>query len=265
MFEQFFGLTSSPFSKSISSREMFCSASFQELQKRLDYMKTYRGLMVIYGESGVGKTSAVRYFLNSLDNQLFFPVYLPLSTVTSTDFYRQLNHSLKGNPVVFKSRIYESIQSQIMDFALNKGIIPVIVFDEAHYLPDENIKELQLITNFKLDSMDPALFILSGHDLLHDKLLRSQIHSFYQRISMKYRLEPLTRDETREYILHHLKICHCEEQIFTDSAFDSIFKLSKGTMRVIGNITTKAFVLASLERKRKINSEDIARAYQEAG
>jgi type II secretory pathway predicted ATPase ExeA len=242
---------------------MFQSGSFQELQKRLDYMKSCRGIMVIYGESGSGKTSAIRYFFNSLDSNLFFPIYLPLSTITSTDFYRQLNHSLKGNSSIFKSRIFDSIQTQILDFTTNKGIIPVIVFDEAHYFPDEIIKELQLVSNFKCDSMDPALFIIAGHDSLQDKLLKSQAHSFYQRISMKYRLESLTRNETKDYILHHLKLCHCEEQIFNESAFESIFKFSKGTMRLIGNIVTKVLLLAALEKKRKINSEDISRAYQE--
>jgi type II secretory pathway predicted ATPase ExeA len=263
MYEQFFGLTSVPFSKSITSRDMFKSASFLELQKRFDYMKNSRGIMVVYGESGSGKSSAIRYFFDSLDKSLFFPIYLPLSTITSTDFYRQLNHSLKGGPSIFKSRIFDSIQAQILDFAANKGIIPVIVFDEAHFFPDDIIKELQLVSNFKCDSVDPALFILAGHDSLQDKLLKSQAHSFYQRISMKYRLEALTKDETQQYILHHLKLCHCDEQIFSDGAIESIYKFSKGTMRIIGNIVTKVLLLAALEKKRKINSEDISRAYQE--
>lgn len=263
MYEAFFGLTQTPFPKSLPAQQLFQSPAFQELQKRFDYIKSYRGIMMLTGDSGVGKTSAVRYLLNSLDPQLFYPVYLPLSTVSVGDFYRQLNAALKGNPGYHKSVVFKSIQEQVLDMAFNRNILPVIIFDEAHLLKDANIQELQIITNFRCDSIDPAVIVLVGHEDLMGKLSRPIHNSFYQRVSMRYKLAPLTRDETRLYILHHLKICGCEEPLFSDSAFEQIHKISRGCLRMIGSVSTRALILAFMNKKRKIESDDVLTVSQE--
>jgi len=263
MFEQFFGFKNTPFSKSILPSDMFIFASFKELHNRFDYIKNYRGIMILTGESGTGKTSAVRFFIHSLPSQSFFPIYLPLSTVGVVDFYRQLNIALKGEYKFFKSDAFDSIQKQILDYTLNKNIIPVIIFDEAHLLKEQNIKELQIIANFKYDTVDPAIFILVGQNVLQDRLLSVNLNSFYQRISLKYTLCGLTREETKLYILHQFKINNCEEEILTEPAFESVHKLSHGCIRIIGSIVNKALILAFLERRRKITEEDIIKVSQE--
>jgi len=262
MFEAFFGLTGHPFDKSIAPVNMFHSQSFKELDKRFDYMLDYRGIMVLTGESGTGKTCALRHLTHRL-SQHFKSVYLPLSTLKPSDFYRYLNNSLQGERAFFKSDVFKSIQTKILDFALNQKTIPVIIFDEAHLLREENLLELQLISNIQGDSYDPAIYILCGQKELLGKLAKPSLSSFAQRINLRHHLEALSREETEAYILHQLKTCNSAENIFKAGAFDNIYKLSKGTIRLIASISTKALVLAFLEKRKTIEAEDIVKLSQE--
>lgn len=263
MYQQYFGLTDKPFKKDIKTSDLFLSSSLKELTKRFEYIKEHRGIMVVYGQPGVGKTTSMRYLIDSLDKKAFFPVYIPLATVSVSDFYKQLNSYLKGDKAHFKSHVFKSIQDQIINYAVNKGIIPVIILDEAHLLIDQNIKELQIITNFQCDTIDPAIFILSGQDLLIDRIRKSILNSFYQRIALKYMLSPLTKDETAKYIQHHLKLVKCEQKLLTESAYDAVFKMSGGKGRVAGDLVKMSMRICADEKRQKINEEDIMKAAQE--
>lgn len=263
MFEQFYGFTSQPFSKEISPDDMFHSPVFSELQKRFDYMKNKRGIMLVSGPAGSGKTSAIRHFLNSLDAQSFMPVYIPLATVPVSDFYRQLNAGLNGSKTHSKSLLFKSIQNQILDYSLHKAIIPVIVFDEAHLLKDQNFLELQIISNFQCDTIDPALFILVGQNVLFDKLNKYFLRSFYQRISLKYRLEPLSKSQIQDYILHQFKISGCKAEIFNEPAFEAVYKLSNGNVRIAGELVRNSLILAAEQKKTKITEEEVMTASSE--
>jgi len=263
MYQQFFGLTDEPFKKDIKTSDLFHSSSLKELFKRFEYIKEHRGIMVVSGESGTGKTTALRYLLDSLNPKAFLPLYIALSTVRSSDFYRQLNSYLKGERSHYKSQVYQAIQQQIMDYAVHKSIIPFIVFDEAHLLHDDNIRELQLITNFNYDTIDPAVFILCGQPLLMDKLRKSILNSFYQRISLKYNLGVLGKEEIKKYIQHHLKLVKCEQDILNPAAYDAVYKMSGGKGRVAGDLIKMSMRICADEKRQKITEEDIMTAAPE--
>jgi len=263
MYQQFYGLTDEPFKKEINTSDIFHSTSLKELFKRFDYIKEHRGIMVVYGESGTGKTTALRYLIDSFNPKAFLPVYIPLSTVRTSDFYRQLNNYLKGERAHFKSHIFRAIQKQIIDYAVHKSIIPCIILDEAHLLNDNIFKELQIITNFKCDTIDPAVFILCGQPLLMDKLRKSILNSFYQRISLKYNLEFVSKDEMKKYIQHRLKLVKCEQEILQPAAYEAVYKMSGGKLRVAGDIIKFSMKICAGEKREKITQEDVMTAAQE--
>lgn len=263
MYQQFFGLTDTPFPKDIKTSDLFISESHKELFKRFEYIKEKRGIMVLYAEPGLGKTTSIRYFIDSLDTKAFMPVYIPLATVGVNDFYRQINYGLKGEYAHFKSKLFNVIQEQILDYAEHKGIIPVIILDEAHLLIDKNFIELQIITNFRCDTIDPAIFILSGQPLLMDRLRKSILNSFYQRIAVKYMLDSLQKENTKKYTQHHLKLVQGEGDILTESAYESIYKMGGGKPRLTGELVKMAMRICANEKRHKITDEDIMKAAQE--
>lgn len=104
-----------------------------------------------------------------------------------------------------KSVLFKSIQERILHYSVQLNKIPVIIIDEAHLLKNENFFELQIISNFNMDSLDPALFILVAQNHLNDRLARNFLESFNQRISMKFHISPLKPSEAIMYIEHQIK------------------------------------------------------------
>jgi type II secretory pathway predicted ATPase ExeA len=163
MIESFYNFKKLPFAKNLTPSEIFTTDAAKELHSRLEYMKDRRGILVITGLSGVGKTLQLRAFTDSLSAACYFPVYLPLSTVTVSDFYRQINASLGGERQFRKIDVFASIQQQIKHLVSHEKKVPVIILDECHRLSRDALLELQIIANFQMDSIDPALFILADN------------------------------------------------------------------------------------------------------
>lgn len=263
MYKAYYGLTREPFPKDIEPENMFKSSGFTELTGRLNYMKKQRGLMLITGEPGSGKTTAVRNFVSGLNTDRFFPVYLPLATVAIGDFYKQFNDALKGEQYATKSVLFKSIQERILHYAVQLNKIPVIIIDEAHLLKNDNFFELQIISNFNMDSLDPALFILVAQSHLNDRLARNFLESFNQRINMKFHINSLTPFEVVKLIEHQMKTANASRQIFNDNACKAIHSLSGGIVRKIGKLVDKSLSLGVSLKKDIITEEEVMAASKE--
>ncbi len=263
MLRVFFKLKADPFSKEINSKEVFKSDSFKELAGRLDYLKNNRGLMLVTGEPGTGKTISLRAFVENLNANLYSVVYIPLSTVSVTDFYRQLNLKLTGEFLHRKADLFNSIQNAVRDLVENRKKVPVIIIDEAHLLKPESFYEIQIILNFDLDSTNPLIFILAGQSFLRDKIARPVHLSLNQRFLLKYHLTPMGKQETNDYIAHRLNICGASENVFSDSAIEAIFQNTQGLPRNIDNLSIKAMTIALIRKKNIITEEEIFEAAKE--
>lgn len=268
MYRSYYRLQKSVNHKDIAVGDLFNSTGYKEARARLDYMKDKRGLVLVSGLSGVGKTTLLRSFAESLDPKFFKIDYVPLSTVSVNDFYRQLAYMLTGQTLYKKDILFRTIQQAIMEMAVKRKIIPIIIFDDAHFLKNENFFELQILSNFNFDSLSPALFVLIAQPHLQDRLKRPVFDSFYQRISMQINLQPLSCQETRDFIVQVLKNAAGAggssvgdglsqqtsnastsisrfENLFTPQACQLIFKCSGGIPRLIAKIMEKALIYGS--------------------
>lgn len=263
MINAFFGFKKEPFTKDIDTKEIFLSDAFKELLSRLDYMKNNRGLMCLTGEAGTGKTLAIRTFVESLNTNLYLPLYIPLSTVSVLEFYRQLNQKLTGEFLYRKVDLFHSIQTSVKDYVTNRKKVPVIILDEAHLLKFENLHEIPIILNFDIDSTDPLIFIMVGQQHLRDKVTRPVHLSLSQRFSMRYHIPFLDKKETKAYVEHRLNICGVRENIFSDQAIEAIYQNTTGIPRVIDSIAGKALTLAAMRKKQMITEEEIFSASKE--
>jgi type II secretory pathway predicted ATPase ExeA len=263
MLKTYWHLTGQPFDKTIKPENLFRSQSVKELFSRLDYMKQQRGIMLIAGQPGMGKTTALRAFVSGLSELSHKTFYVPLATVNVLDFYRQLNGHLGGEPSFYKSQLYCSIQERIQDLVTHLKKIPVIIFDEAHLLKNENFTELQILANFNMDATDPALIILAGQPHLIDRLMRPVLKSFYQRITLKYNLSPLKQNEIQPYIEHQLALKGCSKAPFTQNAVNAIYKNTAGVPRLVGTLALNTMTLGMLENVTELTEEHVFQAAQE--
>lgn len=261
--KQFFGFKAEPFCKDIDTNDIFLSNLVQELTSRLEHIKKTRGLMLLTGESGTGKSLALRRFVNSLSQNSYLPVYTPMTTVSALEFYRQVCFALTDETVYHKWRCFQKIQTGIKELVANSKKVPVIILDEAHLLRPETLHEIQILLNFDIDSVDPLVFILSAQSFFRDIVSRPVFTSLNQRFSMKYNLPSMPKDETAQYISHHLKLAGGKKDLFTPQALEAVFANSGGNPRLVGNLCKKALELAAIERKNSITEEEIYSASKE--
>ena len=260
MMNAVFGFKRQPFDKDIKTDRMFETYDMKEANTRLSFILQHRGILLLSGEPGAGKTSVLRRFVFSLNPQTHVHHYTPHATVSQTELYRQLNALFNLQPRNSKAAMFSQIQQAITDLYEHQGKIPVIALDEVHLMENLTIQELILLTNFEMDSKTPFILILVGQPALKEKL-KLRIHEpLTQRIAFKYHMAGLKPEETKPYVVHHLKLAGRKDPLFEESAFDVLHQLGQGLPRKIGNLCNAAMMLAMVKGASSINADLVLEA-----
>jgi len=160
MFKSFYSLSKNPFLKEIETKDLFLSDNFKEVKARLDYLKKTRGIGVLVGEPGSGKTTSLRFFADSLNSSLFKVIYFPLSTGTVMDFYKGLASGLGEQPASRKVELFQQIQHAVSTLYHDQKITPVFILDEMQLAVNKFLNDLSILFNFSMDSENPFILIL---------------------------------------------------------------------------------------------------------
>lgn len=258
-----FGLESNPFTK--NAKEILIETEdYKELVYRLNYLLNNKGFGLITGESGRGKTTIIRNWSKSLSESLYKVIYISLSTVTVNEFYSQLAQQLKIERVYKKVENFNLIQQSIIRLSLEKKITPVFVFDEANYMCSGIMNDLKMIFNFEMDSKDRAVVLLVGSPLLINTLKLNSHESLRQRITMNYHLNAFSKSNAKQYIQEKLKKAGSSQDIFEESAIESITNAANGTPRIINKICDQCLFIANSKNLSLINNDIAMAAYSEA-
>jgi type II secretory pathway predicted ATPase ExeA len=250
-----FGLKRFPFDKNIKTQDVLDTDPLKECSARLDYIKRRGGILLLTGDPGVGKTIALRRFVDSLNENLFKSFYTPLSTLSRTDLLYHINRLLGLPPRLSKSAIYNQIQKTILETKEQSGKTILLIIDEAHLLQTGPLEELRLLTNFKMDSYDPFILILSAQSDLRRVMEFAVMEPFNQRIAMRYHMPGLSPEETKGYVTHHLKLAGANEPILNEQALQAVHEVSFGIPRKIGAVTEAALTYAMFDQKRTVSPE----------
>jgi general secretion pathway protein A len=261
----FYSLTTAPFTKESDSRHLFISPALSEGSARLEYLKTARGIGLVTGEAGSGKTSLLRRFAQSLNPSLSKAIYFPLSTLTVMDFYRGLAACLGEEPKFRKVDLFAQIQTAILTLFQNKRITPVLILDEMHMASNAFLNDISLLFNFAMDSENPFVLVLSGLPHLADRLKLVHNQPLMQRIILRYHVQPLGKEDVRLYLEHHLKRAGAGYEIFTPQAVEAIASRSRGLPRIINNLATHSLLYGYAKQLRTIDEETVFAITPEAG
>lgn len=263
MFTQYFGLKFNPFTKEVAVDKLFVSQDLQELESRLKYLQDTRGIGLVAGEPGSGKSTALRKFVSGLNPALFKPCYFSLSTVTVLEFYHALALELGEEPKHKKVAVFHQIQQAINSMYHERRITPVIVLDEIHLASNKVLEDLRLIFNFKMDSQNPFILILAGQPLIRSKLAMNINNPLRQRLTVKHIMQGLKAEELKDYCYTRLKNAGLMEDIFTDAAFEAIYSTTNGLPRVVNSLITNCLLYAFSKKQLQIDEEVVYQAQTE--
>lgn len=242
-----------PFSKNIAIKNMFSWKEFENLKLRLQYFLKERGIFLLTGLIGSGKTTALKYFSQSVDINAYRVIYLNCMFDTKRDFYRTILNGCNVTPPFLTGDSRNMLRKYFLDMYNLKRITPVLILDEAQNLPGFIMEEIRLLSNFDYDSISPVIIILSGHKLLQQRMALHENEALKQRLTIKSNLQGLNLEETCAYISHNLTQAGSTNAIFTDSVLSKIFEESRGILRNINNICNSLLLSAVINEKNIID------------
>ena len=152
MYRAHFGFTHYPFERALQPDELFASTAAHEAQARLQHLVELRGIGLVTGEVGSGKTTVCRQLAASLHPGLYRLFYVPLSTGNVMDMYKSIAWELGLPTERNRAACYRSIRTEITRLTLEARQRPVLIVDEAQHLRNEVLEDLRLLTNYEMDS-----------------------------------------------------------------------------------------------------------------
>ena len=261
MFQEFYGFTRVPFSRTIATQDLFPTVGQKELSARLTYLVREHGFGLVTGEIGSGKSTAVRTFAAGLDFNRYLVVYLANPTTGIMGLYYELLRNLGEEPPFSKPPMVARIRTVLADLNGTKHRAPVILLDEAHLLAQSMLDELRLLLSDKMDSQSLATLVLVGPPDLRRTLQLSVHEAFTQRLAVRYHLGPLDLQETVGYIKHHVRIAgYTAGTLFTDEAIQRIFEYTKGIPRRINQVCTTALMAGLIDQKSVLDESTLRKA-----
>ncbi len=258
MYETFFEMTHTPFSRNIPPEALYESPAMTDALGRLAYVADRQLFAVVTADPGCGKSTLIRKFAASLPKDDYIFLYLSDSKLTPRWFYKGMLDQLGVESKFYRGDAKRQLQKEIELIRGLQGKKVVCVLDEAHLLEKETIEEFRFLLNYRFDSMSPMALVLVGQTELWDEKLRLKRYSAVrQRIDINCVLPKLDRAEIDQYIQAHLNYAGCAQEIFTSPAVDEIYKTSTGIPRIINRICEKALMYSFQQKHRFVDDHTI--------
>jgi general secretion pathway protein A len=249
----YFGFSKVPFTKYMWSKKMFDASSQRELIDGLHFWLETKGVALLCGPPGAGKSITLRRFKEELDDRRYDLFYLFNLRITPIGLLRSLCRTLALPLLYHQTDLFDSISVFLDQYEQRTGKHPIIIFDDGDGLSDRLIELLRSLGNFAMDSEDRFSFILSGSQKLASRLKQPQNEAFRQRIVFSHNLRAFTIDDARNYVRFHLERCEGPKELFTEAAIQLIFHVAKGLPRVINQVALQAIIRGAIRKVDKID------------
>jgi len=263
MYRKHFGLTRHPFGKDLAPEDLFVSAANRELEIRLGHLLELRGIGLVTGEVGSGKTTLCRKVTSTLHSGLYRVFYVPLTTGSAMDLYKSIGWELGLETERSRAALYRAIRGEVTRLCVEAKTRPVLVVDEAQHLRSEVLEELRLLTNYEMDSQNRLCLLLVGQVELRRRLGMAVHEPLSQRIVVRHHLAGLTREELALYLAHLLRLAGTELPLFDTPALEAIFQATNGLPRKVNLLAHHALTAAAISKTKTVTAEHIQAALPE--
>jgi len=264
MYNDFYRFRESPFNITPDPRFLFFSERHREAFNHILFgIRERKGFIQITGEVGAGKTTVCRAILQELGSAYRTALILN-PCMTSTQLLRTVlsEYGLKPRRV---DRV--SCLDALNEFLLHEAVIGndvVLFIDEAQDLDDDLLEQVRLLSNLETDQTKLLQIVLLGQPELRGKLEQRNLKQLRQRITVRYHLSPLSREETEAYIQHRLRVAGADcRPIFTPWAVRRIYGYSRGVPRLINAVCDKTLLCGFVTGTDKLTAGHVRRAIRE--
>ncbi len=263
MYRKHFALTRFPFDGELEPDELFASGAITEAEARLKHLLELRGIGLMTGEVGSGKTTVCRKVASSLHPGLYRLFYVPLSTGNVMDMYKSIAWELGLPTERNRASAYRVIRAEITRLTLEAKQHPIVIIDEAHHLRNDVLEDLRLLTNYEMDSHNRLCLLLVGLTEIRRRLTMAVHESLAQRIVVRYHLSGLDREELPQYLTHRLRLAGCELPLFENPAIEAIFQATQGMPRKVNRLAHYALSAAAIDKVKTVTIEQVQAALEE--
>jgi len=243
MYKDFYKLNELPFNTTSDPDFFFPSSRHEEAFSHLIYgINSRRGIVVVTGEIGTGKTTLCRTMLNRLDKSVKTALILN-PNFSDLQLLQMIINDL-GISYVKKTKL--DLVGAISLFLIEEsaqGNNVVVIIDECQSLNVRQLEQIRLLSNLETEKEKLLQIVLVGQPELGEKLKNPALRQLTQRVSVHYHMLPLQKEEVAQYINHRLKVAKADLNLhFTPQAIESIYTVSQGTPRVINILCDRALL-----------------------
>jgi type II secretory pathway predicted ATPase ExeA len=261
IYREFFGLQEAPFNLTPDARFLFLTPLAKEALSNLRYgLATGKGLTVMLGDAGTGKTTLVHAAVAELGHASSRHVLLSNPTLSRNEFYEFLSEAFGFTRQAAKSktRFLAELQADVRARSADGGITGLIV-DEAQSMPYDLLEEIRLLGNIETPSSKLLNIVLSGQPELADRLNEPGLRQLKQRVALRCTLKPLTSDEAMAYVAGRIRVAGGRpEQVFTANAVSAIHAAARGIPRSINVLCDNALISGFAAQVKPISSKVVA-------
>jgi general secretion pathway protein A len=264
VYTEFFGLNEKPFAITPDPRYLYMSARHADALAHLIYgISESGGFIQLTGEVGTGKTTLIRSLLEQLPAKAEIALILN-PQLTTLEFLQVICQELR-----IPTPSDDSVRARID--ALNAHLLRayaedhriVLIVDEAQALTPELLEQIRLLTNLETPKKKLLQIILIGQPELRELLERPEMRQVAQRITGRYHLEPLGREDTGLYVRHRMNVAGAQRDVFDRSAIRALYRRSRGIPRLINVVADRALLAAYTRDQRVVDGTLVARAAAE--
>src|SRR5712671_1773060 len=268
MYRKFFGLKENPFNVNPDPRYLFLTHNTQEALACLTYgIETRKGFILLTGEVGTGKTTLINKLLEWLHKEGVSTAFVFNPRLSVSQFF---DFMMADFGIPCDSRQKGQMLLKLNQWLLERyqaGERAVLIVDEAQNLSPQMLEEIRLLTNLETSTEKLLQIVLSGQPELEEKLRLPQLRQLRQRITLRCKTMPMTKEQTHDYVQERLRIGGAAPQsaIFSAKALDAIHLYSMGIPRVINLLCEHALINSFVDQKQVVEPkgiEDVAREFQ---
>jgi general secretion pathway protein A len=265
VYAEFYGLKELPFALTPDPRFIYFTPSHTEVMANLHYgIESGKGLVVVTGEVGTGKTTILRWMMQRLDRTVLV-AYIFNPRLSVTEFYQHVASLLDVQKWETKPELLVAL-GQALQSRHSRGLRTVLIIDEAQGLSPSVLEEIRLLSNFESDTAKQLQIVLTGQPELRDVLNNPDLRQLKQRVALRCVIKPLPNvEETDRYITSRLLVSGAKRtDIFSADAIDYIYRCTEGIPRNINNLCDNAMLAGYAAGELKIGRaiiEEVAEGF----